>query len=169
MTPYEILLDILDKLCSEAPDTYKSYHPAHDDMDAVNAARSKAFIHLYLKVTFGLLDFRERDGFVTDGTGDGGIDAFFIDSEQRVIYFIQSKFRTSEKNFESKHIDAEELLMMDINKILNGDRISESGVSYSPKILRMATLISQIEYIGRYKYRVVILANAKGVTKQKIS
>jgi hypothetical protein len=44
-----------------------------------------------LKVSFGLLEFGHREYFVTDGSYDGDIDGYYINNENRMIYFIQSK------------------------------------------------------------------------------
>lgn len=120
MTKYETLLVVLDKLCSEAPPRLKRYHPQPTDLDKLNQARSRALIHLYLKVKFGLLRFEEREHFLTDKGGDGGIDAYFIDRDHRVIYALQSKFRTKEENFEKKNIEPEELLAMQLGGHLEG-------------------------------------------------
>ena len=49
MSKYQTLVSILDQLRREAPSTYKSYHPIESDAEAVDKARSKAFIHLFLK------------------------------------------------------------------------------------------------------------------------
>jgi AIPR protein len=168
MTPYELLVDILDKLRAEAPAAYKSYHPDPEETEKLNSARAKAFLHLFLKVRFGLLSFTEREEYITEGGYDGGIDAYYIDSERKTIYFLQAKFRTNEKNFEEKGIDPEELLMMDISRILEGETKSEAGIDYNQKTLRMAKRIREIKDIGRYNYMVVILANAKGITRQKL-
>jgi hypothetical protein len=97
MTPYEVLIEVLDQLWSEAPATYTSYYPASDDVEKLNTTRAKAFLHLFLKVRFGLLTFVERESFITEGTDGGGIDAYYIDSELKMIYFLQAKFRTNEK------------------------------------------------------------------------
>jgi hypothetical protein len=95
---YELLLRILDKIREEAPEQYKRLYSRDEfDLEKVNQARSRAYIHLYLKVLFGLLDFNEREKNITDGTDDGGIDGYFIDRETKSIHLIQSKFRTTEK------------------------------------------------------------------------
>lgn len=167
MTPYQILVDVLDRLRAEAPAEYKSYHDSTNE-DAVNAARSKAFLHLFLKAKFGLLTFKEREPLITEGADDGGIDAYHIDADHKIIHFLQAKFRTNEKNFEGKTIEPEELLMMDISRILAGETTSEAGLKYNSKILAMIRRIKEIKDIGRYQYRVVILANAKGITRQKL-
>lgn len=166
---YDILVRVLDQLRLEAPSEYRSYHPMDDDGEGLNMARSKAFIHLLLKVYFGLLEFSEREGFITEGPQDGGIDAYYVDSERKVICFVQSKFRQTGRNFEEKVIDPEELLQMEIPRILGGELSSESGRPYNSKIRAMVDRIKTIGDIARYRYLVIILANAKGVTKQKIS
>lgn len=168
MTPYENLLGVLDNLRFEAPSSYRSYHPTAEEPERLNAARSKALLHLFLKVRFGLLTFLEREVCITEGTDDGGIDAYHIDPDHKTIHFLQAKFRTSEKNFEEKTIDPEELLRMDISRILDGETESEAGITYNPKVLQMANRIRQIGDIGRYSYKVAILANAKGITRQKL-
>jgi hypothetical protein len=101
-----MLLNILDHIRDEAKSTpfTARYIASTTDPEQINQERARAFIHLYLKVRFGLLDFVEREHFITDGAYDGGIDGFYIDSEQKVAYFIQSKFRTTESNFATKQI-----------------------------------------------------------------
>jgi len=169
MKRYDVLVRVLDQLRLEAPLEYKSYHPGNDDGERLNTARSKAFIHLLLKVYFGLLEFSDREHFITEGSQDGGIDAYYVDSERKVIYFVQSKFRQTGRNFEEKFIEPEELLQMDITRILDGNLSSESGQPYNAKIRSMVDRIKSIGDIARYRYQVIILANAKGITKQKLT
>ena len=83
---YKTLVNILDQICSEAPEKYRFYHPDKSNIENLNQARAKALIHLFLKVKFGILDFKERDNFVTDGTCDGGIDGYFIDNDNKKIW-----------------------------------------------------------------------------------
>jgi hypothetical protein len=74
-TKYEILTQILDSLRAEARGTKWSRQYAvdeDDNSDAVAAARARSYIHLYIKVMFGLSDFADREAFVTDGPQDGG-------------------------------------------------------------------------------------------------
>ncbi|MEC4054374.1 hypothetical protein VSP10_16490 [Myroides odoratimimus] len=71
MTKYNTLLNILDVIRKEAPENHKFYHPLESNQIDLDKARSRAFIHLFLKVKFGLLTFDERKDFVTDGTDDG--------------------------------------------------------------------------------------------------
>jgi hypothetical protein len=75
-TKYGMLLRILDMIRKESAGTKweKQYACNSSDPEAIRQARSKAFIHLYLKVMFGLADFAVREDFITDGNNDGGID-----------------------------------------------------------------------------------------------
>lgn len=122
MTKYEILLRVLDHIREEGNKTgYTKYFPNPPSNDEINQARSRAYIHLFLKVSFGILDFVEREKYITDGTADGGIDGYFIDPDRKLIYFLQSKFRTTETNFENKRISFEEIVSMDIARITSGE------------------------------------------------
>ena len=119
MTKYNTLINILDAILREAPTSMCHKYPiANLSEERLNQARSRAFIHLYLKVSFGLLDFEQREHLLTDGAFDGGIDGYYISKESKTIYLIQSKFRTSTKNFEQKEIALDEILSMDIDRIL---------------------------------------------------
>ncbi|WP_223827520.1 AIPR family protein [Hymenobacter armeniacus] len=158
----------MDKVCQEAPITFKKYHPPVEDTEKVNQARARAFIHLYLKVSFGLLDFIERENYLTDDTFDGGIDGYYIDADSKTIYLIQSKFRTSESNFNSKEIELMEILAMDISRILDGENQDEKGNEYNGKIKQMIKKLSLIKDISRYRYEVVILANLSKVSNSNL-
>ena len=155
---YESLVTVLDSLRKEAPAQYRRYH-ARRDVEAVNQARSRAFLHLYLKVKFGLLEFSERERVVTDGKGDGGIDAYWIDTDRKKVTLIQAKFRTTRRNFEEKEITFAELTMMDVSRILDGQTEDEEGTPYNGKIRQLQREISIIPDIGRYSYEVVLLGN----------
>lgn len=168
MSKYETLVTVLDKLRMEAPLEYKRYRPLDTDIEKLNQARSKAFIHLFLKVKFGLLDFREREGVITEGSYDGGVDAYYIDSNAKKIYLIQSKFRTNENNFQQKEIQLEELLNMDVDRITKGELKDEDGNEYNSKIKQLIREISEIGDSGRYSYEVVILANLTNVNPSKL-
>ena len=161
MGKYDDLVNIIDSMCKEAPVQNKRYHPAKNDNDALMKARSRAFIHLFLKVKFGLTEFLNRETFVTDGPSDGGIDAYFIDRENKVIYLIQSKFRNTDSNFQSKEITLQDLLAMDINRILDGEETDESGTPYNGKILNFIEQLNEISDMPRYTRKVIILANVK--------
>ena len=73
MNQYEILVNILDELRNEAPAAYRRYYPAPDEHEKLDNARSRTFIHLFLKVRYGLGEFNERENYITDDAGDGGI------------------------------------------------------------------------------------------------
>lgn len=165
---YQTLLNILDKLMSEAPAKFKRYYPKRDDKEKINQARSRAFIHLYLKVKFGLLDFEEREHYITDGAHDGGIDGYYINKDERMIYFIQAKFRTNKKNFEIKEITLSEILNMDTHEITEGNTQNEDGIEYNGKIKQLIREITGIEDIGKYNYKVIILANLEKVKPSKL-
>jgi hypothetical protein len=158
---YAILVKILDQIREEARDTKWANQYAVDDngADAIMAARSRAYIHLYLKVMFGIGRFDEREAYITDGSYDGGIDGFFIDKESKRIYLLQSKFRNTEKNFEEKNIDYGELLAMDIERITTGHDKDEAGNQYNGKIQGLIRKISEISDVARFNYQVAILAN----------
>lgn len=83
MSKYKTLVKILDELRKEAPPEYKRYYPIETDIDELNKARSRTYIHLFLKVKFGLITFDEREPYITDDTNDGGIDGYYIDKEYR--------------------------------------------------------------------------------------
>lgn len=161
MNRYDTLVKILDELRKEAPTKYKSYYPDDTNIEGLNKARSKAFIHLFLKAMYGIEKFNDRENYITDDTYDGGIDAYYIDEESKEIIFIQSKFRTTKDNFENKEIEYDELLSMDIDRIVDGENTDEDNNSYNSKILRMQKNIQNIDDIGRYKYKVIILANLR--------
>jgi hypothetical protein len=168
MSKYATLLSILEQLRNEAPQENKRYYPAETDLEKLNQARARAFIHLFLKVKFGLLDFKEREKFVTDDANDGGIDAYYIDKELKKIYLIQSKFRNTENNFHDKEIALAELLSMDVDRIADGEQTDENGNEYNGKIKQLQRDLSEVTDIGRYKYEVVILANLKEKTPSKL-
>lgn len=166
---YVYLLNILDGVIREAPERYSRKYPhTPQSPDEQNQARARAMIHLYLKVMFGLTGFEEREKYVTDGGYDGGIDAYYIDRPTRTIYIVQSKFRTTESNFESKEITLEELLQMDVERILTGCDKDDAGNEYAGKIKQLQREVGAIEDIARYRYVVVILANLKNPPRQKL-
>jgi len=166
MSNYKILANILDQIRKEAPTSLPFYH--HSEIERVNQARARAYIHLYLKASIGILDFEEREEYITDGAHDGGIDGYYIDGVSKSILFIQSKFRTTENNFENKEISLEEILKMDIDRILQGETTHENGVPYNGKILGMQRKLKELPDIARYRYEVIILANLKSITDSKL-
>lgn len=161
VSKYVTLVRILDTLRREANGTQweGAYDIASTDPEFVQQARGRAFIHLYLKVMFGVAEFAERQQYVTDGPQDGGVDGYFIDKETRRVHFLQSKFRNTETNFEQKEIEARELLSMDIDRIVSGYVSDCKGVDYNGKIKGLIRRISEIPDIARYNYDIAILAN----------
>jgi len=161
MSKYETLVNVLDELRKDAPSNYKKYYPPDTDIVLLNQARSRAYIHLFLKVKFGLLDFLEREKYITDDPHDGGIDAYYIDDENKKIYFIQSKFRVNEKNFEQKNISISDIYAMDLDRITKGEVQSSKSVTYNSKVQNLIKLIQSIADYAKYEEIVIILANLK--------
>jgi len=169
MKKYKILVNILDRIRNEATPSFRDkYCPVDTAIEQINQARARAFIHLFLKVSFGLLNFDEREKYITDGSYDGGIDGYYIDKDLKIIYFIQSKFRINEKNFKNKEISLKEILSMDIDRISKGEETDEKGNIYNDKIKQLITEISNIDGIARYKYQVIIIANIAGILKENL-
>ena len=166
---YRILLRIIDELRREATDKYaKKYHVDGGDIDALNAARSRAFVHLYIKVMFGISDFETRERQITDGPYDGGIDGYYIDKDRRTIYIIQSKFRSVAKNFESKSIQIGEIIAIDVDRIARGEEYDEKGNKYNGKIMQLQRDIGEIYDVARYEYKIIIVANVNGITNEQL-
>lgn len=168
MKKYDDLLKVVDKLRQEAPIAYKRYHPTLEEVEMLNNARARAFIHLFLKVKFGLIDFNDREDFLTDDTSDGGIDAYYIDEENKILYFIQSKFRNTDNNFENKEITFEELFSMDIQRIVEGEESYEDGIKYNGKILNFIKKLQSISDLPKYRYEIILLANVKNELKAQL-
>jgi hypothetical protein len=168
MILYDQLVQVIDGIRNQAPVEYKSYRPDKNNHELLNSARSKAYIHLFVLANFGQLDFKQREEFITDGTNDGGIDGYFIDTENRKIYFIQSKFRTNQTNYEAKEIKFEELLSMDVDRILAGETTAQNGEEYNSKVQSLISKIKSIPDIGRYSYEIILLANIKEVSREKL-
>jgi hypothetical protein len=169
MSKYKDLVTVIDKIRSEAPSINKRYNPAPENIEEIGNARARAFIHLFLKVKFGLIDFVLREKLITDDTDDGGIDGYYIDKENKKLFFIQSKFRATEKNFENKEITLEEILSMDVERISEGETCYESGTKYNNKIQNFIKELSEISDIPKYEFKVVILANIKSSLQSKIN
>ena len=165
---YSTFIKILDTLCKEAPKTYKRYRPKKTDAEKITRARSLAFIHLYLKVKFGLVDFLARESCITDDSYDGGVDAYYLDEEAKVVYLIQSKFRATETNFEEKEIAPDELLAMEISRITKGQVADSKGNTFNDKIRALQKRLQDTRDIARYDFKVVILANLKRPSDEQI-
>lgn len=168
MGQYQILLKILDCLREEAPAEFTSFHPDTKDTDALNAARSKAYIHLFLKVKCGITNFKMRHSYITEGAQDGGIDAYFIDEENKKLFLIQSKFRTTEDNFTAKSVTADDLVRIEVTRILKGEKTDSSGKEFNSKIQQLQKEWSEIGDQAKYEYRVIILGNLKRYTDEQM-
>jgi hypothetical protein len=92
----------------------------------------------------------------------------YIDPDNKTVLFIQSKFRTSRKNFEKKNITFEELLKMDVGRVIDGEATDEDGNLYNSKIKQLQRELSDVPDIGRYKYKVIILANLPEIKKSQL-
>ena len=157
---YSVLCNVLDELRSEAPAYDVKYNPPPNNGEAIVQARSRALLHLYLKARFGILDFKEREYFVTDGKFDGGIDAFYIDKSKKIIYLVQSKFRATAGNFATVNMTAHDLLKMDVRRILNGERKGEDGNPYNTEVVKqLQKSIRQLSDAAGYTRQVVLLGN----------
>lgn len=168
MSKYNDLVNIIESLRNEAPQEYKRYHPKEGDVDANRKSLSRTYLHLFLKVKFGLVDFNSRERYITDDPGDAGIDAYYIDKDNKVLYFLQSKFRHTNDNFENKDIALEELLSMDITRILDGEIEDDKGHPYNAKIQELVNELSEISDTPRYDIEVIVLANVKDSLKSKV-
>lgn len=168
MSKYNDLVNIVESLRKEAPTSYKRYYPREGDEEAYKKALSRTYLHLFLKVKFGLIDFESRETYITDDPGDAGIDAYYIDKENKIFYFLQSKFRHTNENFENKEIELDELLSMDITRIMDGEISDENGNGYNNKIVDLVNKIADIPDAPRYQIKVIVLANVKNSLKNKI-
>lgn len=164
---YKILTNILDSLCQEAPISFTTYHELNSE-EKINDARSHAFIHLLLKARFGLLKFSDREKHITDGSQDGGVDAYFIDKENKKIFFIQSKFRANHTNFTSRTMNANDLITMELRNISSGKEIDCRGVPFNEKIKSFIKEYSSLENHARYEFQVILLGNVHSYSDEQI-
>lgn len=169
MSKYDDLLRVVDKIREEAPARNRRYNPETNKFEELANARARAFIHLFLKVKFGLTDFLEREPYITDDVNDGGIDGYFIDIENKKIYFIQSKFRATEKNYENKEVTFEEILSMDVQRITGGETCYENGTRYNTKVQHLIRRLAEIPDIPKYEHKIILLANVKHSLQPKIN
>lgn len=163
---YQTLCRVLDSLCNEAPPSAKEYHPPTGDSVKQIQARSRALLHLFLKARFGLTKFLERESFITDGPHDGGIDAFYIDQKSKFIYVLQSKFRATHGNFKSNNMSADDLLRMDVKRIMKGEKYDEGKTSYNSRIINgLQKAIRKIPDVASYTTKIILLGNTKNFTQ----
>ena len=156
---YPILLNILDEIRKAAPELaeFSSFHS--NKKNDVELSRSKAYIHLLLMVRFGIEDFRKRDEFICDDIYDGGVDAIYIDKEDRTIYFIQSKFRHTPENFISTKLGLSDLIKMEIRRVASGEVTDSNGNPLNAKIRKLQALITDANREAYHQYRVIFLGN----------
>lgn len=166
---YNTLCSVLDSLRAEAPRSYPIYHPSMGNADALIQARSRALLHLFLKARFGLVRFGDREKYVTDGSSDGGVDAFYIDEKGKKIYVLQSKFRATAGNFTTKNMSPSDLLKMDVSRILKGEKKQENGALYNERIRNgLQRAIRKLADPGSYTTQVVLLGNIKDLTDNQL-
>lgn len=166
---YATLCCVLDALCAEAPSSETIYHPPAGNHDALIQSRSRALLHLFLKARFGLVDFSHREQHITDGPHDGGIDAFYVDRKVKAIYILQSKFRATAGNLVAHNMSADDLLKMDVSRILKGEKRDEQGNSYNARIIKqLQRTIQQLPDVGSYTRQVVLLGNTKNFTQSHL-
>lgn len=159
MDRYSILNSLLDKIIT---DSWIILDLLTDD--EICSYRSKAYIHLYLQVSFWITNHSEREHYITDWTNDWWIDAYYIAKESKTIYLIQSKYRANKRNFEIKEITLTEILKMDIDRITSGETEDENWNKYNWKIHQLIREVSEINDISKYRFRVIIIANLQKIT-----
>lgn len=162
---YATLCNVLDSLRREAPRSDAIYHPAVNNKSGLIQARSRALLHLFLKARFGIVKFSDRERLVTDGPLDGGVDAYYIDQKNKMIYVLQSKFRANATNFATTNMDPYDLLKMEVSRILKGETTHENGDLYNNKITKgLQKEIRKLPDVASYTIQVVLLGNTKNFT-----
>jgi hypothetical protein len=156
---HELLNSTLDNISKSASAELSVYHPDAENVDAQIHKYSRAQIHLFLRVRFCLLDFNLVESQITDGTGDGGLDAYHIDEEKKVIYLIQSKYKTTPDGYLNSDVDWREFFRMELDRIVRGEVGSISGNQYSGKIHAFQQKIRNITDIARWNYILIYLGN----------
>lgn len=141
---YEMLVQALDNICKDAPTNFSSYNLDNLNDENKDRIRAKAYIHLFLFAKFGIQKFIERHNYITDGAQDGGIDAFYIDRTSKIIYIIQSKYRTSQENYENKELNPGEVVSMDVKRILDGEKMDCLGIPYNGHICRLQETLANL-------------------------
>lgn len=166
---HNLLKRALDDIATYAPVGLQIYHPVEDNEDAQIHKYSRAQIHLFLRVRFGILDFNVVENQITEGTGDGGLDAYHIDEDKKVIYLIQSKYKTTSEGYLNNDVDWREFFKMEIDRIMGGETSSTSGNEYNGKIKAFQDKIKKIPDIARWNYKLIYLGNVPSViTKENL-
>lgn len=161
MDKYQLLIKTLDAIIIEAQNIESRISNKFQTTTAelINQSRSRALIHLFLRTRFGLIDLASAESCVTEGDGDGGLDAYFIDETNKIVYLVQSKFRTVPENFEQRSVDGYELFKMHLGEITRGEPTDAKGKSFNGKVQGLQRKIGEITNIGQYKYVLVFLGN----------
>lgn len=166
---HELLNSTLDNISESAPAELSVYHPDAENVDAQIHKYSRAQIHLFLRVRFCLLDFNLVESQITDGSGDGGLDAYHIDEEKKVIYLIQSKYKTTPDGYLNSDVDWREFFRMELDRIVRGEVGSISDNQYSGKIHAFQQKIRNITDIARWNYILIYLGNVpSAITKENL-
>jgi hypothetical protein len=133
---YETLVRIVEKFCQEAPSELASlYRPDPIKYsDKAKQAKARAYCHLYLLVKFGLKSFLEREQLITDGSQDGGLDAYYIDRNAQKVYLIQFKYHHSSQAFEGDSVGATDLVKVEFDRILTGQKTDSLGKQFNSKV-----------------------------------
>jgi AIPR protein len=129
----------------------------------------RSLLHLFLKARFGITRHDEREKHITDGPDDGGIDAFYIDSKKKFIYVVQSKFRANATNFVHTNLRYEDLMKMDVQRILSGKKDSAEGQPYNERITsKLQREIRKLADVASYTTKVVLLGNTAQLTESQL-
>jgi hypothetical protein len=165
---YKTLIRILDGIREKAPDTdeFARYHSKQTQ--AINFTRGQAYIHLFLLARFGVVDFKTRYALITDGSGDGGVDAYYLDRNIQTLFLIQSKFKASENAFETSVVSADEMLKMELSRITRGVRLDSDGHDFNPKILDLQNKYTEASRTAVFCSKVISLANLATVNDEHI-
>ena len=155
---YQTLLNILDKICESAPPGFSIYENIKSE-EQLSQARSQAFIHLFLMAKCGVTNFNDRLDLITDGSQDGGLDAYYIDRENKKLLLIQSKFGATKNNFENKRIESDDLVKMELDSILKGKCKDCRNIDFNDKIKSFQKKWSEISDQALYSYVAIILGN----------
>ena len=165
---FDTLTKALDTLRQEAPKSYTTYHPEIDNLEGLCRARALAYIHLLLKVRFGIADFLDRHKFITEGSQDGGVDAYYIDTDRKKLFLIQSKFRTTSKSFNGKSMDANDLIKMEVQRITKGFKTDSRDVPFNNKIVAFQNALNQLRDIAKYDFVVIFLGDVHNYTDDQL-
>ncbi len=167
MNKYNVLVKIIDKIRVNAESNLDLYLPENGKVD-IEGARSRALIHFFIKSYFGILDFKQRENLVTEGANDGGIDAYYINNEEKLVYLIQAKFRNSARGYVKTDIDNKDLWRMDLERVTTGEKKSFDGHQYNKKILEFQKKLRNLKNPSEYKFVVVLVANLTELQKKYI-